>query len=628
MEYLEFFKLSSEPFSNAPMSRFYYGSHQHSEALRRLQYVASSMKGLAICIGDIGHGKTTLARRMLDSLPEQEYEAAMLVIVHAGITANWLLKRIASQLGVQEPAVDKLTILSQLYNRLLEIHAQGKRAVVLIDEAQMLGTRELMEEFRGMLNLEVPEHKLITFIFFGLPEIENNLRLDPPLAQRIALRYHLKPLTVADTTAYIYHRLRVAGAQMQIIPDALMPEIHRLTRGVPRVVNTLCDNLLLEMFFAQKSVADAQTLAEVGANLSLPTDDSAPAPVAPEIPADIPAAEGSEGHDAIAVVGRDDPLPGSDPMRALAEPIAAAVAGEPMRPDVGPQPVGVPAYDGPMEPVAPSPPPSAPPPDLSDPLAFIHGGPVTEAELEPSERAATEDSLDYLDIEVVEEGTALGFDQPSSSPDLSALPSPVSSFTTTPTTQEFPAPTFGSSSDADDALPTFQAASSLEPSAATRGLSGFEEQEKTMELPAVDLDAVPPTGAPAEEPEFEIEADEVVVVTEASPAMNPTPIIEAEAVEAEPVAIEADLVEVDADVFGGEVEALDVEVEPIPITAVPSTAPATEPSTPSAPVSPSAKPSRSPEPTNRTVTTSTGTTIDLNEIDNLLADINSSIGKK
>ncbi|MEM6732283.1 MAG: AAA family ATPase, partial [Myxococcota bacterium] len=311
MEYLEYFKLGSEPFSNAPMSRFYYGSHQHSEALRRLQYVANSMKGLAICIGDIGHGKTTLARRMLDALPEEDYEAAMLVIVHAGITANWLLKRIASQLGVEEPADDKLAILSQLYNRLLEIHSQGKRAVVLIDEAQMLGTRELMEEFRGLLNLEVPEHKLITFIFFGLPEIENNLRLDPPLAQRIALRYHLRPLTVADTTAYIHHRLKIAGATTPLFPDELMSDIHRLTNGVPRLINTLCDNVLLEMYFARKPVADKDLVADVGTNLGLPEDPNASPPVQPPVVDDTPAVEGSEGHDAISVVERN-PTPAAD----------------------------------------------------------------------------------------------------------------------------------------------------------------------------------------------------------------------------------------------------------------------------------------------------------------------------
>src|SRR5512147_1547931 len=108
----------------------------------RLTHAVSGMKGLAVLVGDIGAGKTTLARRMLDELPEDEFEAALLVIIHSGITAEWLLKRIASQLGVKNPADDRLTILSQLYERLVEIQKKGKKAIVLIDEAQMLQTRE------------------------------------------------------------------------------------------------------------------------------------------------------------------------------------------------------------------------------------------------------------------------------------------------------------------------------------------------------------------------------------------------------------------------------------------------------------------------------------------------------
>jgi len=107
----EYFGLAQEPFSNAPVSRFYYNSSQHSEALKRLMYAVDSMKGLALLVGQIGAGKTTLARRMLDALPEEKYEAALLVIIHSGITASWLLRRIALQLGVENPATDKLTLL-------------------------------------------------------------------------------------------------------------------------------------------------------------------------------------------------------------------------------------------------------------------------------------------------------------------------------------------------------------------------------------------------------------------------------------------------------------------------------------------------------------------------------------
>ena len=186
MNYLDYYELSQEPFSNAPVSRFYYSSAQHAQALMRLTHAVSGMKGLAVLVGDIGAGKTTLARRMLDALPEEEYEAALLVIIHSGITASWLLKRIALQLGVESPADEKLALLSQLYQRLVRIYEQGKKAVVLIDEAQMLATREIMEEFRGLLNLEVPERKLLSFVFFGLPEIEREPEARP--AARAARR--------------------------------------------------------------------------------------------------------------------------------------------------------------------------------------------------------------------------------------------------------------------------------------------------------------------------------------------------------------------------------------------------------------------------------------------------------
>src|SRR5437016_1634416 len=246
MNYLDYYELAQEPFSNAPVSRFYFNSPQHSQALVRLTLICSQMTGLGILVGDIGAGKTTLARRLLDSLPENEYEAALLVIIHSGVTASWLLKRVALQLGVDAPSEDKLTLLGQLYQRLVRIYEAGKKAVVLIDEAQMLETREIMEEFRGLLNLEVPERKLISFVFFGLPEIEKNLRLDPPLAQRVALRYRLEPFTADSTEAYVKHRLRLAGCPRMPFTAEAIAALHRCSGGSPRVINTLCDNALFE----------------------------------------------------------------------------------------------------------------------------------------------------------------------------------------------------------------------------------------------------------------------------------------------------------------------------------------------------------------------------------------------
>ncbi len=279
MNYLEFYELSQEPFSNAPVSRFYYSSAQHAQALMRLTHAVAGMKGLAILVGDIGAGKTTLARRMLDSLPEEEYEAALLVIIHSGITASWLLKRIALQLGVENPAEEKLALLSQLYQRLVKIYEQGKKAVVLIDEAQMLATREIMEEFRGLLNLEVPERKLLSFVFFGLPEIEHNLRLDPPLAQRVALKYRLEPLSGEATDAYVRHRLRLAGAPRVPFAPSAITRVHAHSRGTPRLINTICDNALFEGFVGRAKEIDERLVDRVARDLGVeaPPPEEAPA---------------------------------------------------------------------------------------------------------------------------------------------------------------------------------------------------------------------------------------------------------------------------------------------------------------------------------------------------------------
>src|SRR3989338_667537 len=118
-------------------------------------YAASDRKGLAILVGDVGAGKTTLARRLLDQLDDAQYESALLIIIHSAVTPEWLLQKIATQLGVQKPADDVPSVLTQLSQRLIELHEQGKKAVVLIDEAQMLNAREVMEEFRGILNMEI-----------------------------------------------------------------------------------------------------------------------------------------------------------------------------------------------------------------------------------------------------------------------------------------------------------------------------------------------------------------------------------------------------------------------------------------------------------------------------------------
>jgi type II secretory pathway predicted ATPase ExeA len=269
MSYEQFYQLREQPFSNTPDPRFFFDVPQHAEVLARLMYAVNTMKGLAVVIGDVGTGKTTLARRLLDQLDEQNYESALLVIIHSAITSEWLLRKIASQIGVEEVAEDKISILSQIFQRLMELHQEGRKAVVLIDEANMLQQQELMEELRGFLNLEVPGSKLITFLLFGLPNLENNLALDAPLIQRIAVKCRLTSFNPETVKGYIRHRLKVAGATREIFSDDVLAQIAIESQGIPRLINTIGDNVLLEGYLLKRERIDVQLVKNVARDLGL-----------------------------------------------------------------------------------------------------------------------------------------------------------------------------------------------------------------------------------------------------------------------------------------------------------------------------------------------------------------------
>ena len=271
MGYTDHFNFDREPFSNAPNDKFYFDSEQHNQALLRLKYSVDSDKGLAVLVGGVGTGKTTLARRMLDDLPLEKYESSLLVMIHSAITPEWIMSRICVQLGVKNPDLNPLKMLKQLYGRLLEIEKEGRKAVVLIDEAQMLQTRELMEEFRGLLNLEIPDKKLLNIIFFGLPELDDVMKLDAPLAQRVAFKYTLKPFSLEAAMKYIDYRLQVAGCEKSPFSSDALILIHKISGGVPRLINTICDNALFETFLRHNTEVTAEIINSVAEDLGLTT---------------------------------------------------------------------------------------------------------------------------------------------------------------------------------------------------------------------------------------------------------------------------------------------------------------------------------------------------------------------
>ncbi|MGE5893852.1 MAG: ExeA family protein [bacterium] len=269
MDYLAFFKLKEHPFSNIVDNRFYYNSSQHSDALVKLKYAIDTKKGLSVVVGNIGAGKTTLARRLLEELDENKYEATLLVVIHSSVSSDWMLKKLAKLLGVGEVKEDKIEVLAQIHQHLVQINESGRMAVILIDEVQMLNSKEIMEEFRGLLNMEIADGKLVNFIFFGLSELEQVLSLDEPLKQRVALKINLKSLTEDNTRDYIQHRLKIATGDSEIFNPQAISLIYKYSNGIPRLINTICDNAMLEAFLLKKNKIDEGIIKTVATDLGL-----------------------------------------------------------------------------------------------------------------------------------------------------------------------------------------------------------------------------------------------------------------------------------------------------------------------------------------------------------------------
>ena len=244
--YLAFFGLNEKPFSITPDPRYLYLSERHAEAMAHLLYGINEAGGFVQLTGEVGTGKTTIVRSLLAQAPKN---AEIALILNPRMTAPEFLLTICEELGIGVPdsATQSLKDLVDILNHyLLKAHAAGRRVVLVVDEAQNLAP-EVLEQVRLLTNLETNTQKLLQIILIGQPELRellarNELR---QLAQRITGRYHLNPLSAEETTAYVRHRLRVAGATADIFNRFALEEIYRLSGGVPRVINVICDRALL-----------------------------------------------------------------------------------------------------------------------------------------------------------------------------------------------------------------------------------------------------------------------------------------------------------------------------------------------------------------------------------------------
>jgi type II secretory pathway predicted ATPase ExeA len=244
--YLESFGLQEHPFRLSPDPRFLFLSKQHSRARAYLESTVWFSDGFVVITGEIGAGKTTLLEQFLAELDDSITVAR---IHQTQITAVQFLQTLLVQFGVRPFNMRKAELLDALDNHLRGLLAEGRRVVIVIDEAQNLDTT-VLEEIRMLSDIGPGAGRVVSIILAGQPEL--NTTLDSPeleqLAQRTRLRFHLKALTEAEAQAYVEHRLKVAGAETEIFDPAVHPLIYRYTGGVPRLINTLCDTAMLVAF--------------------------------------------------------------------------------------------------------------------------------------------------------------------------------------------------------------------------------------------------------------------------------------------------------------------------------------------------------------------------------------------
>jgi general secretion pathway protein A len=253
--YLEYYSLKEAPFDITPNPRFLFFSPKHREAFNHLLYGIRERKGFVQLTGEVGAGKTTVCRAMMEQLGER-YATAL--ILNPILDADQLVKAIAMEFGLNVKGLDRLESVAALNGFLLDQVEQNRDAVLIIDEAQNL-TNQLLEQVRLLSNLETDDRKLLQIVLMGQPELKDRLNDFGlrQLRQRITIRYHLRPLTRTEVGQYVHHRLQVSGANgAPYFTDPALWRIYRYSGGIPRLINAVCDKCLLAGFVQLREKID------------------------------------------------------------------------------------------------------------------------------------------------------------------------------------------------------------------------------------------------------------------------------------------------------------------------------------------------------------------------------------
>ncbi len=259
--YEKYWGLKSPPFQNVPDPSIFFPSKIHGEALSRLLYAITSNKGACLLTGEIGSGKTTVSRTLIERLNTNGYDVGL--ITNPALQLKDFLKEINYQLGLFPTSDSKIDLLHSINEKLLSNFHQNKETILIIDEAQAIKDKELWEELRLLLNFQLNDRFLITIILMGQPELKKQISEIKQLDQRIAIKYHLRSFTMDETKKYTLFRLQKSGAGRAIFTLEAIKLIHEGSQGIPRDINKLCDLSLLIGFLNKKELVDTSVVKKV-----------------------------------------------------------------------------------------------------------------------------------------------------------------------------------------------------------------------------------------------------------------------------------------------------------------------------------------------------------------------------
>ncbi len=316
MDHLRHFGLSEDPFRDELRVRDFCATRAVRDALLRIERGLRQGRGLGILSGAPGCGKSMLLRRILDGLEEEVFEASMLVVLPGAGEAGGLLVRFAKHLGVEQPAKERQALLGQIFERLAIVREEGRQAVLLVDDADVLGGSGALAELIGLLRLEYEDRRLLSLVLAGSSGLDAAIAGDPGLAHRTDFRARLDSLDPQDAAAYLAHRLQNAGGDPGILAPDAVEAIHRLGRGLPGLMNRLADNALFEAFLCGRGRATRADVERAHRDLGFD-------PV-PQAPARAPACEESAPRDSWRA-GAESPPEETDaePLPAELDPFAA-----------------------------------------------------------------------------------------------------------------------------------------------------------------------------------------------------------------------------------------------------------------------------------------------------------------